>query len=232
MDQCRGKVLGNQYELDRGAANEYRLVCTRLQHLARASLKKSLIFKQNLQAIRRHGASALSKRQSRRIEISGKVRRRHPSVRTYPSFVGLKPASQLSSLSKKANKSQGTKHEVLLQRALRRRGFHFRRNVSSLPGKPDLVFPLEKLAVFCDGDFWHGRKWRILQGRLSVGSNGKYWTSKIGANIKHDKFINHLLRSMGYKVLRIWESDIKAGCDGVSRTIADFVERNQGGSSK
>jgi very-short-patch-repair endonuclease len=40
------------------------------------------------------------------------------------------------------------------------------------------------------------------------------------------------LRSMGYKVLRIWESDIKAGCDGVSRTIADFVERNQGGSSK
>ncbi len=73
-----------------------------------------------------------------------------------------------------------------------------------LPGKPDFVFWHARVVVFVDGDFWHGnpRCFRLPK------SNIKYWQKKIDGNRSRDKQINHKLRRLGWRVIRIWESDL------------------------
>ena len=132
--------------------------------------------------------------------------KRQPKV---PSFAGLKPASRLCSRIKKANTSRNTRHEVALQSELSKLGLRFEGNVGDLPGRPDIVFPQAQFAVFCDGDFWHGRNWRVLRRNLARGTNAAYWCAKISRNIKRDKEITSLLKNSGWRVLRVWESDTK-----------------------
>lgn len=126
-----------------------------------------------------------------------------------PSFSAYKPASLTSSRIKKENRSVNTCHELLLCRELRRKGILFQRHVSTLPGKPDIVFRRARLVVFCDGDFWHGRRWSRLKLSLKKGVNSPYWISKIASNIQRDKRISSSLRHLGWSVLRVWETDIK-----------------------
>ncbi|SRR5258708_10840149 len=132
--------------------------------------------------------------------------KRQPKV---PSFAGLKPASPLCSRIKKANTSRNTRHEVALQNELSELGLRFQRNVGDVPGRPDIVFPKAHVAVFCDGDFWHGRKWNVLRRNLSRGTNAAYWCAKISRNMKRDEEITTRLRKSGWQVVRLWESDIK-----------------------
>src|SRR5437870_1500194 len=103
-----------------------------------------------------------------------------------PTYMGLRPASEASSRAMRANRSAGTKPEVLLRRLFRSFGLRYRANFAGLPGKPDLVFAEARLAVFCDGDFWHGRNWSALRKRLSRRSNARYWVAKIAYNIRRD----------------------------------------------
>lgn len=74
----------------------------------------------------------------------------------------------------------------------------------SIPGKPDIVFPEKKIAVFIDGEFWHGRYLRKIKTRLS-----DYWIKKITNNIKRDKKIRNQLKKEGWIVLRLWGDDIE-----------------------
>jgi G:T-mismatch repair DNA endonuclease (very short patch repair protein) len=62
--------------------------------------------------------------------------------------------------------------------------------------------------VFCDGDFWHGRRWNERRQKLAHGANGIYWTAKIASNIERDRRINRSLRRQGWTVLRVWETDV------------------------
>jgi len=80
----------------------------------------------------------------------------------------------------------------------------WRRGIT-LPGKPDFVFPRERVALFIDGDFWHGnpRKYRLPT------SNKSYWRKKIERNRRRDKIVNRTLKSMGWRVLRLWESALR-----------------------
>lgn len=126
-----------------------------------------------------------------------------------PSFNGLKPGSVLSSLIKRRNRSSNTLHEVELRRELRWLGLRFRKNVTSLPGRPDIVFPVARVAVFCDGDFWHGRNWNTLKRKLSKGTNASYWCEKIATNIRRDKRNTRLLKESEWHVVRLWETDIR-----------------------
>lgn len=108
--------------------------------------------------------------------------------------------------------SKETRPEVALRRELWRRGLRYRKNDKRLPGKPDIVLSRAKLAVFCDGDFWHGHNWAIrgygsLEQELKRYS--KPWADKILRNIHRDRVVNQTLRHLGWHVLRIWESDIK-----------------------
>src|SRR5438046_435492 len=100
-----------------------------------------------------------------------------------PSFHGLTPASEASSRSKRMNRSSETRQERLLRSALWKRGFRFRKDDRSVAGRPDVVFRKERVAIFCDGDFWHGRHWRRLSRKLEAGTNSSYWVRKIRANM-------------------------------------------------
>lgn len=78
----------------------------------------------------------------------------------------------------------------------------------AIPGKPDLVFPAERVVVFCDGDFWHGRHPEERLGRLAAGHNAQYWTAKIQNNIARDERTTTWLTLAGWRVIRLWETDI------------------------
>jgi DNA mismatch endonuclease (patch repair protein) len=126
-----------------------------------------------------------------------------------PVFTGLRPSSELASKVKQRNRSRDTTHELALRRELWRLGLHFRKNVKTLPGKPDIVFPRARVAVFCDGDFWHGRHWQTLRKKLRKGTNAGYWTAKIFSNIQRDRRNTALLKKSGWRVIRLWETEIK-----------------------
>lgn len=149
--------------------------------------------------------------------------------RKTPSYKGLKPASELASRIKRNNRRSDTKPELLLRKELWRKGFRFRKNVKTLPGKPDIVFVKARVIVFCDGDFWHGRDWEQRKLKLKMGTNAEYWLAKIAANIERDKRNTKLLEEGGWNVIRIWESDIKKSLSEVvnkiERTLATGAKR-------
>jgi DNA mismatch endonuclease, patch repair protein len=145
------------------------------------------------------------------------------SSRPTPSFKGLSAASPSSSRAKKMNRSADTKHECLLRSLLWRQGLRFRKNVPALPGKPDIVFSAASIAVFCDGDFWHGRNWHRLSRKLRTGTNASYWIPKIKNNRKRDRRNDRLLKREGWTVIRLWETDIHRNPQQTAQTIAELV---------
>ena len=102
-------------------------------------------------------------------------------------------------------KSKNSVAEVLLAKTLKRNKFLFSRNVKNLIGKPDFVFKKQKLIVFVDSDFWHRHPKRFVMPK----SNTIYWKKKIRSNVERDKKITKALKKLGWKVLRLWEYDIK-----------------------
>jgi DNA mismatch endonuclease (patch repair protein) len=137
-----------------------------------------------------------------------------------PSFKGFKPASETSSRVKQANRAVDTKAERLLRRAVWTLGLRYRKNVRTLPGKPDLVFRGARVAVFCDGDFWHGRDWGHLRSRLERRANPQYWIPKIEANRRRDALHRRALRRAGWTVLSLWETDILRHPEAAAGKIA------------
>jgi len=125
-----------------------------------------------------------------------------------------------------AVRNRDTRPELLLRRELHRRGLRYRLR-SNIVGKPDLIFAVARVAVFVDGDYWHGNTWR-LRGRKSIEeyyaalTNGEFWYQKISATMSRDVSVNNALRSEGWLVLRIWESDIQASL----KANADLVEES------
>lgn len=98
-----------------------------------------------------------------------------------------------------------TSIEVAIRSELKRSGLRFKKNVMSLPGRPDVVFPSEKLVVFINGDFWHGFRYPAWKRRLSP-----YWKKKIERNRARDRQNYAKLRRRGWRILRIWEHHVKA----------------------
>ena len=125
-----------------------------------------------------------------------------------------------------AVKSKDTRPELKIRKALWKEGLRYRVNYKRLPGKPDIVFTKWKVAVFCDGDFWHGHNWAIrglssLQEELAGYS--QYWRDKIIRNIERDEENNKALKALGWTVIRIWESEIKNDLDGCVETIKEML---------
>lgn len=107
----------------------------------------------------------------------------------------------------RAIKAKGTSTEDLLAKLIWHSGHRYRRNDKSVPGKPDICFKRQKVAVFCDGEFWHGKDWRTKRKKIS--QNRAYWIPKIERNMARDKQMNKELRKQGWTVLRFWHEDIK-----------------------
>lgn len=104
-----------------------------------------------------------------------------------------------------AIRSKDTKPEMTLRRALWQRGMRYRVNVKELPGKPDIVFTKVRIAIFCDGDYWHGHNW-ALRGIASLDEElagySEYWQTKIRRNIERDRENTAKLENDGWLVLR------------------------------
>jgi DNA mismatch endonuclease, patch repair protein len=107
----------------------------------------------------------------------------------------------------RAIRSKDTSIELMLRKELWKRGLRYRVNCKNVYGKPDILFVKAKVAIFCDGDFWHGKNYNERKFEKSV--NLEYWNKKIQQNIKRDLLVNQVLFNQGYIVLRFWESEIK-----------------------
>lgn len=115
-------------------------------------------------------------------------------------------------------RGKNTLLELDFANALKKAGFRFGRNVKRLPGKPDIVFKNQKIAIFVDGCFWHGCKKHFKAPK----SNRWFWEEKIGKNIIRDKKINKFYKEMGWTVKRLWEHDAKTQL----RKIIKFLKNN------
>ena len=115
---------------------------------------------------------------------------------------------------------KGTKLELLVFSHLRKEKIHFQKHYRSAVGSPDIAVPSKKLAVFIDGDFWHG--WRFSQWEQKLPQ--EYWRGKIRANIDRDRRTFAKLRRHGWKVLRVWEHDLSKSKRTLTLTkIAKFL---------
>ncbi len=103
-------------------------------------------------------------------------------------------------------------------------GFRYRKNVAELPGKPDIVFRIARVAIFCDGDFWHGRNWDQRRQQLISGFNASYWVKKIEANILRDRIQEKKLSELGWTVIRVWESDVLRNTEGMAKQVATVMK--------
>lgn len=120
-------------------------------------------------------------------------------------------------------RSKNTKIEELLRKALWKRGYRYRKNYALLPGKPDIVLTKYRIAIFCDGEFFHGKDWEILQPRLEKSNNNKYWMSKIAKNRERDDEVNKKLLFMGWTVIRFWGKDIRKDVDECVHVIEEAI---------
>lgn len=123
----------------------------------------------------------------------------------------------------KSIKSRDTKIEVVLRKALWHKGYRYRKNMKSLPGTPDIVITKYKIAIFCDGEFFHGKDWEVLKPRLEKGSNSEFWISKISRNRERDDEINKKLLFEGWTVIRFWGNDITKHTEECVKVIEETI---------
>ena len=120
-------------------------------------------------------------------------------------------------------RSVGTAPEVAFRKALWANGLRYRVSPKSLPGKPDVVLPKFKIAIFIDGDFWHGGQWKKrkllqLDDQFTKTPSRDYWLRKIQRNMERDCAATAALQRAGWAVLRFWESNIWDDLEGCVRT--------------
>jgi DNA mismatch endonuclease (patch repair protein) len=120
-----------------------------------------------------------------------------------------------------------TSAERLVFSYLRKKRIYFQRHYRKAAGSPDIALPRKKYCVFVDGDFWHGRRIKATYHKLTP-----FWKDKILTNIKRDKRNKRKLRRLGWKVMRIWESDLKENPSKTLGNIEAFLTDKPAESSK
>jgi DNA mismatch endonuclease (patch repair protein) len=119
----------------------------------------------------------------------------------------LSPARRSANMSKIRSKNSAP--EMLVRRLVFKLGYRYRLHAAKLPGKPDLVFPSRKKAIFVHGCFWHQHP-QCREGR-APGSNTGYWTPKLQRNVQRDDQAQKALRAAGWDSLVIWECETTDG---------------------
>lgn len=113
-------------------------------------------------------------------------------------------------------RGKDTKPEMQLRKSLFARGFRYRLHPKSLPGKPDIVFPKYKAAIFVNGCFWHGHNCHLFK---MPSTRSEFWKEKFNQNQKRDEEVQTALLGMGWRILVIWECALK----GKTRLSLDLV---------
>ncbi len=116
-------------------------------------------------------------------------------------------------------RSKDTKMEIAFRKAIWRKGFRYSKNSSKYFGKPDIVLKKYKTVIFLDSCFWHGCKKHC---RIPIARK-KYWTEKIERNKQRDKEVNSYYKKVGWKIIRVWEHDIKRNLEKIIKSISDIL---------
>lgn len=107
-----------------------------------------------------------------------------------------------------------TKPEELVRKFLFSQGFRYRKNDARLPGKPDIVLPKYKTVIFVNGCFWHGHEG--CKYFVWPKNNAEFWKEKIDKNIVRDRTNHQLLRAQGWKIIDVWECQLKKDSRGTA----------------
>ena len=118
-------------------------------------------------------------------------------------------------------KSKDTTTELLIRRGLWRQGFRYRLHYARLPGKPDIVFPSKKLAVFIHGCYWHRHN---CKRSFKPKTNTDFWSAKFENNVRRDAANKSSIESFGWKVLTLWECEIKKDLDKCLAALTSELE--------
>lgn len=141
-----------------------------------------------------------------------------------PDYSSFTPASKKASRTLSRTRKKDMKCELARRGALWHRGYRYCKHYSDVPGTPDIAFPGAKVAVFCDGDFWHGRNWEERRRKLEAGSNPGYRIPKVRRNRERDQQANHAFRAEGWTVARFWETEILDDPERVANPLVEILE--------
>jgi len=127
-------------------------------------------------------------------------------------------------------KGRDTSPEIALRKELWARGLRYRLCDPKLAGKPDIVLPRRRLALFVDGDFWHGNQWQqrgfaSLEQQFAESDSKGYWVPKIRRNMERDRRNTARLLAEGWRVVRLWESSLKEDLEGCVETALRAAEQ-------
>lgn len=135
---------------------------------------------------------------------------------------GFYTTNARSSLMSKI-RSKNTKPEMMLRKALFQKGIRFRINQKDLAGKPDISIKKYKIAIFIDGEFWHGHKWE--EKKHKIKANKLFWIPKIERNMQRDGINNETLKQQGFTVIRFWEKEVYKELDKCLEIILSHLEK-------
>ena len=117
--------------------------------------------------------------------------------------------------------SKNGKDEIVIRKILWHEGIRYYTNYKNLPGKPDIAITKYKVAVFIDGEFWHGYDWENRKPKLK--RNRDYWIHKIEYNKKHDAEVNKKLKDDGWIVLRFWSKKVLKNPDYYAQIVMWYI---------
>ncbi len=132
-------------------------------------------------------------------------------------------------------RSKDTKPEVVLRKALWHKGYRYKKNYKDLPGKPDIVLTKQRICIFVDSEFFHGKgfeseyeskKYKSLREQLTHGNNSEFWLKKIQKNMDRDREVDAELKGLGWTVLRFWSKDAIRKTEECIQVIEEYIFSN------
>lgn len=133
--------------------------------------------------------------------------------------------SQKTSQNMASIRSKNTKPEIRLRKALYHNGLRFRTHDKRLPGTPDIFIMKYRLAIFVDGEFWHGYEWEKRKEHFKT--NRGFWLPKIERNMQRDRMANRRLQESGITVVRFWQNEIKQNLGACLHSILGLIAERQ-----
>ncbi len=130
----------------------------------------------------------------------------------------LETTPEISKRMSKVKLKRGTA-EIVLAKELWNRGIRYRLNYRKLPGSPDIAITTKKIAIFIDGEYWHGYDWANRKPKLK--SNKDYWIEKIEENMGRDTRVDSQLEDAGWTVIRFWEKEVLQHMDQCVSSVVD-----------
>ncbi len=124
-------------------------------------------------------------------------------------------------------KGKNTKPEITIRKAMWNEGIRYRINNAKIIGKPDITIKKYKLAIFIDGEYWHGYNWKLKKTKIKT--NRDYWIKKIEGNMQRDKYNDSILKENGWTVLHFWEQETKIALDKCLAKIKLVIKKHQEG---